>query len=96
MVVVWTEFAEVDLYAIFSYVAKTSPYYAHIVRDSFLSVAKSLKLFPTSGRKVPELMLAEYREKFIYSYRMIYRISEQKIYIVALVHMRQQFDVSQF
>lgn len=92
MVVIWTEFAAQDLHNIFNYIAETSHYYAHIVRASFLKTAKNLNQFPESGRIIPEKGIKGYREKFVYSYRLIYRISGRKIYIVALVHMRQNLE----
>lgn len=92
MVVIWTNFAAQNLHNIFDYIAETSHYYAQLVKNNFLLTARELNQFPESGRIVPEKGINGYREKFVYSYRLIYRISDKKIYIVALIHMKQNIS----
>jgi len=94
MVAVWTDLASQDLKNIFSYISKSSPYYAHLVRKQFLRKSKELTRFPDIGRTPPENGLSEYREIFVYSYRLIYRITQENIYIVAIVHMRQKLQLN--
>ena len=45
-----------------------------------------LKDFSELGRKVPELNDINIREIFVYSYRLIYKINEDTVLFVAVVH----------
>jgi toxin ParE1/3/4 len=38
------------------------------------------------GRIVPEIGDAEIRERFVYSYRLVYKIQAEVIIIVAVIH----------
>jgi len=38
------------------------------------------------GHVVPELKQTQIREHFIYSYRIIYEIKNEQIYILAVIH----------
>jgi len=52
-------------------------------------MGKSLSQFPESGRIVPEIDDPEIRERFVYSYRVIYRVETDRLLIVAVVHGRR-------
>lgn len=51
-----------------------------------LSVSRSLAEFPAIGRVVPEIGDENIRERFIYSYRLVYRVESARILIVAVIH----------
>lgn len=51
--------------------------------------ADTLKELPKSGRKVPELDEEQVREVSLYSYRIIYEIKDQDIFVLAIVHKRR-------
>jgi plasmid stabilization system protein ParE len=38
------------------------------------------------GRVVPEIGRADTRERFVYSYRTIYRIELERVLVVAVIH----------
>ena len=42
--------------------------------------------FPEIGRIVPEIDNSEIRERFVYSYRLIYRIYADRIRLIAVMH----------
>jgi plasmid stabilization system protein ParE len=44
------------------------------------------------GRVVPELGETAIRERFVHRYRVIYRLDEERILIVAVIHGRQDFS----
>ena len=48
--------------------------------------------FPLSGRIVPELNQEAIRERFIYSYRLIYCIRGKTVTIVAVIHGKRLLD----
>jgi plasmid stabilization system protein ParE len=41
---------------------------------------------PKLGRVVPELQQEHIRERFLYSYRLIYELHDQEIQILAVIH----------
>lgn len=91
MVVLWTNKAKSSLKNIFTYIKADSPYYAEEVKKKFLNESKKLQDFPQMGRIVPELDNSDIRELFVYSYRMLYEVSGDNIYILSIVHSRQNF-----
>lgn len=89
--VIWSKPARDDLKAIFEYIKKDSGYYAGKVTDDIIEKSELLEQFPGMGRVVPELNESNIREIFIYTYRMIYEISDEKIYILTIVHFARDF-----
>jgi len=85
----WSPEALEDVDAIAAYIAKDSPFYASAVVQKILDVAQSLSNFPNVGPIVPEIGEPEFRERFVYSYRVIYRVSAEQVLIVAVVHGRR-------
>lgn len=88
----WSPEALEDLEAIAEYVARDSLHYASAIVSKMLSVSRSVGEFPLIGRLVPELMNQNIRERFIYSYRLVYRIEANIILIVAVIHGKRLFD----
>jgi plasmid stabilization system protein ParE len=87
--VVWTETALEHVAAIKQYISQTSPLYAELVMRRILGRGKQLEAFPESGRVVPEVGRPEIREVFELPYRVIYRISGDRVEVVAVVHARR-------
>ena len=85
----WTYTSKLDLKQIYNYIAKDSLYYAKKVINDIVEKSEQLDMFPNIGRKVEEVNEEELKEIIIYSYRLIYRIVEDGVNIVALVHCRQ-------
>lgn len=83
--ITWSPEAWEDIEAIASYIHKDSPLYAQKVVEELIAAARSLAQFPLRGRRVPELATT-HRERFVYSYRMIYRVEGQRVLIVAVIH----------
>lgn len=51
-----------------------------------VEVAETIPDFPKLGRVVPEAGDQNLRERFVYSYRLIYRLQTDRILIVAVIH----------
>jgi len=83
---VWSEEALEDIESIATYIEKDSSTYAKSVVLKFFEKAEMLQEFSELGRKVPEFNDVKIREIFIYSYRLIYQIKEEKILFVAVIH----------
>lgn len=84
--VVWSPEAIEDLQSIAEYIERDSEFYARAVVIKILDVSRSIKKLPSRGRVVPEVGDDNIRELFVYSYRVIYRIQESEILIVAVIH----------
>ncbi|THB63263.1 MAG: type II toxin-antitoxin system RelE/ParE family toxin [Spirochaetaceae bacterium] len=86
--VIWSDPAILSLKSIFDYIAQDSRFYAQEVVDNIIKETENLDVFPKMGRKVPEKNADEFREIFVYSYRIIYEISEN-IAILNIIHAKQ-------
>lgn len=51
-----------------------------------------LRAFPLAGRIVPELADPTLRERFVYSYRIIYRVQNDIVTIAAVIHGRRMLE----
>lgn len=80
----WSKEAVEDLYSIADYIAKDSRIYAQSVVAKIFDVSRSLASPPLIGRIVPEIGVAEIRERFVYSYRLIYQIGTVKFLLSLL------------
>lgn len=84
---VWSERALDDLERILEFVAKDSPAYASAVHDRFMERVASLPDQPRQGRRLPEHEdRDDLREVFVHRWRLIYRITEREVAIVAVIH----------
>ncbi len=84
--VTWSIEALNDILEIAEYIDRDSHAYASSVVTKILAKAKLIKTLPFSGRIVPEEMNENVREHFVFSYRIIYEIAEDTIYVLAVVH----------
>lgn len=89
MIVVWTETALDHLASIRQYIGQTSRIYAEQVVSRILDRGKQIEVFPESGRMVPEVGRPEIREVIEPPYRVIYRVTSQRVEVVAVVHVRR-------
>jgi len=88
----WSPEATEDVEAIAEYIARDSEHYARSVVSEILSVSRSIGEFPHIGRNVPEIVDENVRERFVYSYRLIYRIEPKSILIVAVIHGKRLLE----
>jgi len=90
--VAWSEPAKEDLKIIYDYIQHDSPHYAQQVISNIIEKTETLIDFPEIGRVVPEIDENNIREVFIYSYRIIYEISNKEIIIHAVIHGKRDFN----
>ena len=83
---IWTLEALDDIDAIARYIARDSDVHAGRVVSEIMNLGELLLTQPLMGRIVPELDNDAIREHFIYSYRVIYEISNEDLYIIAVIH----------
>lgn len=82
----WSPEAIEDIEAIASYIERDSPWYAKVVAAKIVAVAETILEFPEMGRIVPEIDSVIIRERFVYSFRLIYRIEDNRILMAAVIH----------
>jgi len=86
----WTNTAIDHLLSIYEYVAHDSDVYANRLMDRLTRRSQQVGTFPRSGRQVPEYEAPDVREVIEGSYRVIYRIKEEQIDVLAVMHSAQQ------
>ncbi len=84
--IVWSRRAVQDLDTLTAFIAADSPAYAGVVLKNIVNQTRILARFPRAGRKVPELDDENVRELIVYSYRIIYRLQDGEVLIVAVIH----------
>ena len=82
----WSPEAIEDLESIAEYIGRDSLFYAQSVVSQILDTSRTIREFPLIGRVLPEIGDENIRERFVYSYRLVYVIKQQKILIVAVIH----------
>jgi addiction module RelE/StbE family toxin len=90
--IVWSPEALEDLESLAEYISRDSEFYARSVVSKVVEISRALTEFPLIGRVVPELGNDTIRERFIYSYRLVYRIAEKEILIVAVIHGKRLLE----
>ncbi len=88
----WSPEATEDLESIVEYIARDSEFYARSVVSKILAVSRKISEQPMIGRIVPEIDEKEIRERFVYSYRLVYRIQNTTITIVAIIHGKRLLE----
>ncbi len=90
--VTWSPEAVEDLESIAEYIERDSSFYAQSVISRILEASRNIKEFPLIGRVVPEIGDENIRERFIYSYRLVYQIRQQRILVVAIIHGKRLLE----
>lgn len=88
--IVWTEPALLDLNEIAEYIALDKPDAARRLVKQIFSSASRLEQFPESGRIPPELEHSKYREVIVGPCRILYRVDQDKVYIVYVMRGKRQ------
>jgi toxin ParE1/3/4 len=89
---VWSDDALADVRDVYSYIAQESTAAANQLPDRLQASTGQLKMFPESGRTVPDREAASYREVFVGNHRVIYSFdrSRDEVIIAAVIHGRRQ------
>ena len=90
--VIWSFPARDDLRSIYDYIARDAKFFAKKIADELIELSESLEHFAERGRVVPEFGDEDVRELFIYSYRLIYELRGQDIFILAVIHSKRDMS----
>ena len=80
----WSPEALHDLESIRAYIAQNSESYADLTVRRLIAAVDRLRHFPESGRVVPERDEASIREVIFDSYRVVYRLTGDRVEIVTI------------
>ena len=93
--VIWSRTAEHDLESIIDYIAEDSPLNAKRVLTKIKSKSSVLYSYPARGRIVPELKefnILQYREIIVDPWRIIYKITENKVIVMSVIDARRNVE----
>ena len=91
----WAEAAVRDLEELISYIAADSPLNAERILDKLEKRAQTLESTPVRGRVIPELAhfgIRNWRELIVKPYRIIYRIDEDTVNVLAVLDGRRDLQ----
>ena len=89
---IWSPDALQDVDEIAEYISRDSAYYAQRVVEQIIGAAEILPYQPQLGRVVPELGSPAVRERFVYSYRLIYAVRASELHILAVIHGKRLLE----
>jgi len=89
---IWSPGCEADLEGIIRYVSSHAsiPTAAEIV-VAIHTAANRLRELPFSGRAVASLKDPAFREIFVFSYRIVYMVRDDRVEIRMIIHTRRKF-----
>ena len=93
--IVWAGVAESDLTRIIEYIAVDNPSNALKILDKLIQKSANLHQSPRRGRIVPELReygIYQYRELIVVPWRSIYRIQENRVFVLAILDSRRNVE----
>jgi addiction module RelE/StbE family toxin len=91
----WAQPASKDLENIIDYISQDNVDTTITIFEKIKSKCNTLNQFPDRGRIVPELKaygILSYRELIISPWRVIYRTSDQKVHVLAVIDSRRNMD----
>ena len=88
--VIWTEPALFDLNEIAEYIALDKMSAARRLVQRVFTCVERLEQFPESGRMPPELEHSKYREIIVGPCRVLYRVDQDKVYILYVMRGERQ------
>lgn len=93
-VIRWSPRAARQLEDICSFIAKDSPRYAGMFALRIMRMISTIPQTPRLGRVVPEYGDELLRERIYQAYRIVYRVRENAIEIVAICHGARRIENS--
>lgn len=87
----WALSAQIALDDVISYISQDSPESAVQCLRKALEVGASLATFAERGRVVPESNDPTIREVFVFRYRLMYQVHNDRVLTLAFVHGARDF-----
>ena len=93
--IIWTKSAKMDFAEIIEYIAQDSVEIALKKHEEIKNNILKLVNYPLQGRIIPELdkhNIIKYHELIISRWRVMYKVEENKIYIMAILDGRRNIE----
>lgn len=93
--VIWSQFAQDDLQSIIEFIEIDNKQNAFRIFEIIKKNCIKIEQHPNVGRILPELKdinIETYRELVIQNWRVIYRVSDKEIFILAVIDSRRDID----
>ena len=90
--ITWSQEALDDVDAIAEFISRDSLHHAQQVVEKLFELCDAIVEHPKAGRVVPELGNEDIRERFLYSYRLIYEIGLSEVFVLAVIHGKRLLD----
>ena len=87
----WSPQSFQDLDGIRAYIGEDSPAYAELTVQRIVAAVERLRLFPDSGRMVPERQEPDLREVIVGNFRVVYRRRGESVEIATVFRGSRQF-----
>jgi addiction module RelE/StbE family toxin len=84
--IVWSPEALADLRGIHDYIARDSETIASNFIERLLNDVDRLAEFPLIGPRIREFKRSPYRHLIVRPYRVIYRVADDAVFVIAVVH----------
>jgi len=91
--VIWSPEAIQDVSGIGNTIGRTSESYASSVVSKIFRVVDSLQTLPESGSEVEEYLNPEIRERLSGKYRIIYRLRENVVEVLTVIHGSRRLPI---
>ncbi len=87
----WSPQSFQDLDGIRAHIAENSPAYAELTVQRIVAAVERLRLFPDSGRMVPDRQEPDLREVIAGNYRVVYRRRSDSVEIATVFRGSREF-----
>ncbi|MFZ3130775.1 MAG: type II toxin-antitoxin system RelE/ParE family toxin [Desulfosporosinus sp.] len=88
----WSELAMLDLESIKEFIQRDSEYYALEFTGRIIEMIEKLSSFSNLGRIVPEVDDESIREVIFSNYRIIYKLYDESILVLAIIHAARDLN----
>ncbi len=83
---IWSPRSLQDLDNACEYIARESPRYAYLFADRLVRFIETIANQPLLGAVVQEYNRKDLRERLFQNYRIVYRVSEDYVELVTIIH----------
>lgn len=89
---IWTSESLEDIDAIAEFIARDSQRHAARIVQALFELGDVIEVHPLAGRIVPEMGRESMRERFLYSYRVIYEVHQDRVAVLAVLHGKRLLE----
>jgi len=88
----WSRSAKTDLQQILEFISRDAPLTAYRIATRIYESSEALSAMPDRGRVIPEFNDQTLREIFVSRYRIMYKVLNGEVLIIAVIHMSRDLQ----